>query len=176
MRLLFIGNSHTYFNDLPALVARQLKAKGVDAQVCLLCKGGMGLDWHAEEPQTRFNILYGNYDWVILQHRAHPMGGLALMRLGAKVISAWCEQAGAKVLLYQTWTRQGDAAAQPQMSEAYRELAESLGARLAPVGDRWQEALLNQPTQSLYNADGSHASLDGSLLAAQVIADTLLAP
>ena len=68
MRTLFIGNSHTYYNDMPGIFKEICKENGIDMQVTMLTKGGMGLDYHADNEQTRFNILYGDYDFVILQH------------------------------------------------------------------------------------------------------------
>ena len=35
----------------------------------------MGLDWHLKQSQTYFNLLYGGYDGVVLQHNAHPFPG-----------------------------------------------------------------------------------------------------
>ena len=70
MRTLFIGNSHTYYNDMPHIFAEICKENGVDMQVTMLTKGGMGLDYHAANEQTRFNILFGDYDYIILQHVA----------------------------------------------------------------------------------------------------------
>ena len=36
MRVLFIGNSHTYFNDMPALFAAFCRQSGVDMEVTML--------------------------------------------------------------------------------------------------------------------------------------------
>ena len=67
MRILFIGNSHTYFNDMPHLCAELLRAAGKDVEVTMLTRGGETLHGHILSEQTRFNILFGHYDWVILQ-------------------------------------------------------------------------------------------------------------
>lgn len=39
----------------------------------MLTHPGMGLDWHLEQSQTYYNLLYGRYDAVVLQHNAHPL-------------------------------------------------------------------------------------------------------
>ena len=70
MRVLFIGNSHTYYNDLPERFRQICVSEGVPVEVTMLAHGGKGLDFHRNEPEVRFNILYGNYDWVVLQHLA----------------------------------------------------------------------------------------------------------
>ena len=60
MRTLFIGNSHTFYNDMPNIFKEICKENGIDMQVAMLTKGGMGFDYHAENEQTRFNILFGD--------------------------------------------------------------------------------------------------------------------
>ena len=71
MKTLFIGNSHTYFNDMPAIFQKICRENGIDMHVTMLTQGGMGLDYHAKQPEVRFNILFGGYDIVVLQHTAH---------------------------------------------------------------------------------------------------------
>ena len=40
MRILFIGNSHTYVNDMPEIVARLAKKDGIDCEVVMIAHGG----------------------------------------------------------------------------------------------------------------------------------------
>ena len=61
MKVLFIGNSHTYFNDMPALFRAVCGQHGIDVHVTMLTKGGMGLDYHLRQEQTLFNIRYGGF-------------------------------------------------------------------------------------------------------------------
>jgi hypothetical protein len=173
MRILFIGNSHTYFNDLPELVRKACAQRGQKIEVCMLTHRGKGLDFHADEPQTRFNILFGGWDRIILQHCAHPIGDLAALKQGLEIILSWTHQAGSQALLFQTWARKGDEAAQQEMSGIYRELGEQYGLQVIPVGDRWQEHRRMHPGTELYAKDGGHAALAGSQLSAQVIAEAL---
>ena len=173
MKILFIGNSHTYFNDMPGLFKEICEENAKDVHVTMLTKGGMGLDYHAKEEQTKFNILYGEYDVVVLQHTAHPMGDLDEMRKGAQKIAGWCKEAGSRVVLYQTWTEKGDEKSQEHMSKVYFDLGALLGADVAPVGDVWQKTRIEQPELELYYTDGAHASPEGSALAARVIFETV---
>ena len=48
MRTLFLGNSHTYYNDMPEIMRDICIEHGIDMQVTILTKGGMGLDYHAD--------------------------------------------------------------------------------------------------------------------------------
>lgn len=173
MRTLFIGNSHTYYNDMPGIFKEICKENGIDMQVTMLTKGGMGLDYHADNEQTRFNILYGDYDFVILQHVAHPMGEFSVMEDGADRIMEWIRKTKAKPCFYMTWTKEGDEESQPEMSERYRKLAKKYGCLLAPVGERWWEQIHAYPETDLFFEDRRHASLEGSKLIAKTIFETL---
>lgn len=175
MRVLFIGNSHTYYNDMPHLFAQICREREIDMEVTMLAHGGKGWDFHLEEPEVRFNIYHGRYDAVILQHTAHPMGDLSVMEKCGKELIRWVREAGARPVLYMTWTTKADGeAAQPAMSGAYRKLQQETDCELAPVGEKWWEFHRAHPEVELYAQDGQHASPEGSRLAATVIADTLL--
>ena len=174
MKILFIGNSHTYFNDMPALVKALCAQRGIDAHITMLTKGGMGLDWHLKQEQTLFNIRYGAYDYVVLQHTAHPMGDLTVMREAAHKLVRLIREAGGTPILYQTWAKKGDEAFQPAMSGVYNELGRELNVPVAPVGDEWQAFRLAHPEAGLFYKDGEHASPEGSALAAQIILRTIL--
>ncbi len=174
-RVLFIGNSHTYYNDMPKLFADICRESGCETAVTMLTHGGKGWDFHLEEPEVRFNIRYGDYDAVVLQHTAHPMGDLDVMEACGRELVDWVLQAGARPILYMTWTTREDGeAAQPQMAEAYRKLQRQTGCELAPVGEMWWAYHKEHPEVELYDGDGKHASKEGSKLAASVIADVYL--
>ena len=175
MRTLFIGNSHTYFNDMPKIYKDICKDNGIDMHVTMLTKGGMGLDYHAENEQTRFNILYGDYDFVILQHTAHPMGDYEIMEKGADRIMEWIKQTRSTACFYMTWTEENNEAFQEEMSARYRKLADKYGCKVAPVGEKWWSHIHERPDIDLYFEDRRHASVEGSRLAAQTIYDTLVA-
>lgn len=176
MRVLFIGNSHTYYNDMPHIFAGLCREQNVDVAVTMLAHGGKGWDFHLQEPEVRFNILYGGYDAVVLQHVAHPMGDLSVMAESGRELIRWVKESGAAPILYMTWTTKADGeAAQDSMSGAYRRLQQETGCALAPVGEKWWEYHREHPEVELYDADGQHASPAGSRLAAYVIAETFLA-
>ena len=173
MRTLFIGNSHTYYNDMPKMFKDICLENGIDMQVAMLTKGGMGLDYHADNEQTRFNVLFGDYDFIILQHLAHPMGEFSVMEDGADRIMEWIGQTRAKACFYMTWTKEGDEESQPEMSGRYRRLAEKYGCLVAPVGEKWWEHIHEYPEVDLYFEDRRHASPAGSMLAARTIFEKL---
>ena len=58
LRILFIGNSHTFYNDMPMMVKRWAEDAGYSCHVTMLAHGGWYLAQHAEEADVQFNILY----------------------------------------------------------------------------------------------------------------------
>ena len=58
MKVLFIGNSHTYFNDMPELFARFVECTtGEHPDVTMLAYSCRDLEWHRKEYFTlRFNL------------------------------------------------------------------------------------------------------------------------
>ena len=74
LSILFIGNSHTYFNDMPIRVKRRFDEEGYNCSVTMLAHPGWFLAQHVEDPEAKFNIIYGEYDYVVLQEHAHPFG------------------------------------------------------------------------------------------------------
>ncbi len=43
LRLLFVGNSHTFFNDMPEMVAERFRKDGYDCEVAMIAHGGWSL-------------------------------------------------------------------------------------------------------------------------------------
>lgn len=173
MKVLFIGNSHTFVHYVPLRVSAYFEEQGEPLEAVMLTHPGVGLDWHLEQSQTYFNLLCGDYDAVVLQHNAHPFPGReSLITAGEKM--AALVPAGTKLYLYMTWSEKANPEGQQVMSEAYEELAARTGAAVCPVGRVWQAAALAHPEEELYFADGEHSSVLGASLAAAVIGRTLL--
>ncbi len=140
----------------------------------MLCRGGMNYRYHVENEQTKFNIQYGEYDYVVLQNVAHPMEDYSEMEKYGKILIDWCEQYGAQPVLYSTWTAKKDGEAlQPTMAKTYEDLACNTSAIIAPVGATWWQFHEAFPYSELYLFDGEHASYVGSTLAALTIASTI---
>ena len=70
MRILFIGNSHTYFNGMPFMVRHMLRQGGrPQAEVSMVAPDGRPLSWHVKEPTTRFAIRMHPWDRIVLQQQ-----------------------------------------------------------------------------------------------------------
>lgn len=169
LRILFIGNSHTYMNDLPAWVKTMTREDGFSCDVTMLAHGGWYLSDHIKEPQTKFNVMYGDYDYIVLQEHSHPFDRIDDYRSAVRMISAWADKAGSRIVIYGTWSRKDDKKSQEFMNMINRDIASENGAILAPVGERWWSYNDAWPDIELYNEDGAHASRAGTEFAAKII-------
>lgn len=175
MRVLFVGNSHTYFNDMPELFARMCERLcGKRPEVMMLAYSGRALQWHREEYfSLRFALLYGRYDYCVLQQQAHPFPPEEETRAAVRRILSLCRAGGARPVLFMTWAQQSEPEMSAVMNRFYRALAAETGALLAPVGELFARVRDEHPEIGLYWQDGAHASPYGSYLSAAVFASLL---
>ena len=167
--VLFIGNSHTYYNDMPLMVQRRAIGEGYDCRVVMIAHGGWFLAQHVEEPDVRFNILHGHYDYVVLQEHAHPFGPEEKFRNAAVRLCEWIREAGSTPVLFETWARKDEPEKQPEMNSVHERIAKETGALLAPVGLYWWGSMESRSDLEMYAEDGAHASPAGSDFAAKYI-------
>lgn len=173
MKVLFIGNSHTFVHYVPARVKTFCESHDHPIEPVMLTHPGIGLDWHLGQSQTYFNLKCGGYDAVILQHNAHPFPGKdSLLETGEKMAALVPE--GTKIYLYMTWSEKNNPQGQAVMRKAYEALAEKIGAAVCPVGSIWWQVVSAHPEEELYFADGEHSSVLGASLSVAVIGRTLL--
>lgn len=174
LRILFIGNSHTYYNDMPVRVQhRFVEEDQLDCEVTMIAHGGWYLAQHVEEPDVRFNIRYGNYDYVVLQEHSHPFGPEEKFFEVARTLTKWIKEAGSTPVFYMTWAKKDEPGEQQRITKAYRKIAEETEALLAPVGEEWWGYMESWPSLEMYKEDGAHASSAGSEFAAKHIWNTI---
>lgn len=172
MKLLFIGNSHTYVNELPATVLALLRATGVKAHVTMLAGGGKTLAFHAATAASAFNIKHGEYDFVIVQDRG-AVFEKELFDTGAARLKEMIDEAGARMLLYMPWPLLPNRDTQKDMTAAYLAFAEKNHVLLAAAGEAFGRVMQHEDASLIYCEDGNHATPLGSYLAALTVFYTL---
>ena len=188
MNILFIGNSYTYFSDLPSLFANLCRQNGHDVRVDSVTAGGRRLhecltefynDLNTEDPLAkRISELLDEveYDVLILQEQSClPYHNTELFLAGAvglsSVIGAW------RTILYATWGRMDGSEdldyfgwTRESMTEglhdAYCKAAELVHGEVSPVGLCFAACVDKHPDIDLYDPDKSHPSYAGSCVAA----------
>ncbi len=172
---LFVGNSFTYFNSLPSMVAAFFAARGTAVGVDQYAVGAATLGQHAADPQVAQKIAALRWTAVILQDQsALPATRPEETLRAGKILCELARKNGATPVFFLTWAYRNqdgkgmDAEMQESLAIAYAGAAKEIGAALAPVGPAWQAVLAKDPKAPLYADDGQHPSPDGTYLAACV--------
>jgi hypothetical protein len=168
-RILFIGNSLTYANDLPAMVCAMARSAGRSATCESVAKPDYGLEEHWNEQHARQVIARG-WDIVVLQQgpSALPESRRLLINYTRR-FDAEIKKAGARTALFMVWPsrdRRGDFGG---VSLSYAAAAKEVKGLLLPAGDAWRAAWAANAGLALYGPDGFHPSPTGTYLSALVI-------
>lgn len=166
--ILFIGNSHTYYNDLPDIFKRLCKWNSREVFTVMLAHGGKGVDFHRNEPEVPHNIVFGGYDRIVLQDAANTFDKEVLWRDGGEIVRL-IKKSGADGILYMPWQNVNNRERQSYHTACHVEFAKETGLALAPAGEAFWKFYDENPDIPLIRDDGEHATKKGSYLAACVI-------
>jgi hypothetical protein len=172
-RILFIGNSLSYWNNGLAYHMEQLVNSAnqpiifhADEEYEL----GAPLKTMWAESNAREIIAEGDYDLVVLQDGL-PSSDVDTFREYTRRFAAEIREAGAEPVLFMTWARSGFST--EEIAQAYGEVAEELGVEVAPVGLAWQRVIEEDPRLDLFDLDNVHPSLSGTYLVINVFYATI---
>ena len=70
LRVLWVGNSHTYYNDMPSTVRQIAATQKVKLSCTRFLKGGERLSGHLKNQKLLDAIAAGGWDYVILQEQS----------------------------------------------------------------------------------------------------------
>lgn len=140
LRILFVGNSLIYYNDVPRAVEAMLEAEGTHAEVEveMLAQGGSTLDEHLRRGAFDRSLVEFDPDLVVLQDRGPYPLCAAENADCAKSVAAFAaaigrvRAAGARPLLFATWL--GFAPGQAELSRRFAALAQEHDVPVADVG------------------------------------------
>ena len=182
MNILFIGNSYTYYNDMPAIFQQLARANGKDVNAYAVTKGGRKLiaykDPFDATTAKLVEALNQQYDICVLQEQSVlPITGFDTFIDGLTLVTDMVKGHAGKFILYATWGRKvgsktllehgWDTEGMTEMlAESYEKAADRLGAEVAPVGKNFLAASRLLPDTDLYNPDLTHPSYAGSVLSA----------
>ncbi|MGV3613912.1 MAG: SGNH/GDSL hydrolase family protein [Fimbriimonas sp.] len=171
LRVLFVGNSYTYGNNLPALIQRISELtpgrKVVAEQVT---EGGWSLQLHWLRGKAPGRVREGKWDYVVLQdHSLRPIDDRPQFERFSRLFVHAVRKQGGRPLFYMTWARRHRPETQATLTNAYRRIAVEQKAALAPVGEAWREILSGPEPRRLHLGDDSHANAEGSYVAALTI-------
>lgn len=182
MRILMLGNSFTFYHDMPKILAQML-----DAEVTAHTRGGARL---AEQlnPETEMGaktlaaLKNEKWDYVVLQEQSNaPIFTKKSFHASVEKLTKLIRGAGAVPVLYATWAYRENTEklsstnlSYDEMDEglfdSYHEAAEQNGTLIADVGKAFTAM---RSVVNLYEDDDYHPSEAGSTLAAATIAQAI---
>ena len=193
-KALFIGNSYTYVNDLPAMTAALALSAGDTLTYDGNTPGGHTLFNHTTNATSLSKIEQGIWDFVVLQEQSQrPAFPQAQVEVEVFPFATWLDSAihaanpCTETVFYMTWGRKNGDAGNCQnwppvctyegmddlLRERYMQMALDNAAITSPVGAVWRYIRENNPDIELYQTDESHPSVAGTYAAACCFYTTL---
>ena len=194
IKVLFIGDSYTYVNNLPLTIANVAKANGDTVIYDSSTPGGYTLQMQSTDTTTLHKIAEGGWDYVVIQAQSEepsfPPSQVATDTYPfATYLDSLVHAADSctQTVFFLTWGHQnGDppnCAGYPQictytgmqdrLTESYLQMGQMNHALVSPVGEAWR-TIFDQPhPYDLYLTDSIHPSIYGTYLAANVFYEIL---
>jgi hypothetical protein len=185
LRVLFVGNSYTATNDLPAMLHTIAQAAPEPPRIDVesIAPGGATFSMHWNGADVQPAIAKGGRTHVVLQAQSvEPLIDPDTFSHYGALLAGAAKSAQASPVLFETWARKaGDfydqapfaggspEAMQDMLTTEYGALGKKSGAAIAPIGQAWRAAWTTHPEIELYQPDGSHPSVAGTYLAACVL-------
>ena len=152
MNILFIGNSYTYYNDLPSLFE---KLANNTYEICIL--------------QEQNILPIANYSMFLDGVKKLNMKMKGLLK-NFTLYETWGRKTGSETL--EEFGRTNETMTN-SLSEAYQNAAKAIDADVAHVGLNFHKVYSKHPEIELYNEDKTHPSYKGSCLAALTLYKTI---
>ncbi len=188
-RVLFLGNSYIYTNNLPSIIQQMAISMGDTLIFDQNTIGGYTLEAHSNDA-TSINKIYSQaWDIVILQEQSQrpafdPTQVATDTYPFARKLDSLIRdhRPCTETMFFMTWGyKNGDASncafyppictyagMQQRLRESYLQMAQNNNAIVSPVGAAWKQVRDSFPAIDLYSPDESHPAMNGSYLAASV--------
>lgn len=173
--ILFVGNSLTYTNNLPELVASLARNHNIKTKTEMLAFPNYGLIDHWNEGKLQKLLTTKHYDYVVVQQGPSSQAeGRAMLLEYDKKIKQLCDKNGSKLAFYMVWPSKAYYHTFDGVIRNHKDAAQATNALLCPVGEVWKAYFDTTQDFSYYGPDQFHPSLVGSQVAAQVIFNSLI--
>ncbi|HET9034474.1 MAG TPA: hypothetical protein VFN25_16415 [Dokdonella sp.] len=165
-RILFIGNSLTYANDLPLMVQAIAAQSGKVLAADAITLAGAALEDHFHQATAHAALANGGYQWVIMQQGPSTLPrSQNNLRTWAGHFDPLIRAGGARPALYMVWPDAFQGGSFNDVRDAYSNAASAINGMFIPAGESWREAWRENPDLPLYSADQFHPSALGSYAA-----------
>ena len=172
--MLFMGNSHTSFNDLTKMVADMVRAGEPGQTVASVeTPGWMFLDERVHDTPSMDLLRSQDWSFVILQAQKYSSSGqFEYSTAEAKELIRMSREQHAVPVMFPEWPRK-DVDETQRIYDLHVSIAQAEPACVAPIGQAFDLALARDPTLTLHAPDGNHSAPAGAFLAALVLYATI---
>lgn len=175
LRVLFIGNSLTYTNDLPRTVADLSLSAGLVRCYCIaVAYPNFSLLDHWLQGDAEYVLEEQQFDFVVMQQGSSALPeSRDLLVQYAGLFAELIRANGATPVMYSVWPSDSRRFDFLNVADSYRAAAEAIAGLMAPAGEAWLAAWEQDAQLPLYASDGLHPSSMGTYLAALVVFERL---
>lgn len=193
LKVLWIGNSFSFTNDIPGIVKDIAASQQMKLSITKFLKPGERFSGHLKNKDLVNALKRGGWDYVILQgFSSTPAYSTESVIRDvypyARTLDSLAKSNSPQVhiIYYMTWghkygnIRQTDyplddtyELMQERIKTTYLEMTHANNGWCAPVGMAWQRLTKEHPEYQLYVPDCFHPSILGSYLSANVIFTTI---
>jgi hypothetical protein len=173
-RILFVGNSLTYTNDLPAMVIRIAAKKGIKVETKVLAYANYSLEDHWNDGRMQYLLSSSHFDYLVVQQGPSSQeDGRVMLQDYGKRLKLLCNQHQTKLAFFMVWPSIQNFQTFDGVIKNYADAAATTQSILCPVGEVWKKYILSSNDYSYYDSDQFHPSVKGSEVAATIIVETL---
>ncbi|NNK12483.1 MAG: SGNH/GDSL hydrolase family protein [Flavobacteriaceae bacterium] len=170
IKVLFVGNSLVYTNNLPELVRKEALSKGIEMDCEMIAFPNYAIIDHWNDGTVQKLISEKAYDYVILQQgpSSQKEGRRMLIEDGNKYREL-CEMYNTRLCYFMVWPSLAYYNTFEGVIKNYRDAAAINNAIILPVGEVWKDYIDETEKIDYYGNDQFHPSELGSSVAAKVI-------
>lgn len=169
-RVLFVGNSYLYFNDIPGMVQSIAdSAKGETLAIAVVTAPDFALIDHWQNGSARVAVRAGEWKWVVLQQgpSTTPLNRDTL-RFAARLFADEIVKSRGTAAMFAAWPTSDRPQDFDRATESYTLAANDVNGIVLPVAAAWVSAARRDPSIQLY-ADRLHPSVEGAYLSSLVL-------
>jgi hypothetical protein len=155
IRVLFIGNSLTYQNDLPAAVRNIAAKDGMKVITQMIAKPDYALEDHLRDGIAR-TLRKGRWDFVVVQQGPSSMDDSRRLLIRDVQAIAAAVRSPARIAVLMVWPPRARWAAMDRVAESHRLAADAVQGVLIPAGRALDAELQRDPSAPLFAPDGFH--------------------
>ncbi len=165
-RILILGNSLTFYNDAPSMLADMLKKADPSGNYFLTSASwpGYTLNNHLKRKEVN-DLLTENWNTVILQgHSGAAFEGKGYVENSIKELLPLVEKSHAKPISVMTFADKCYFNNQSVISQSYREADRKLKVPTIAIGDMFFHIQETNPEIELYSPDSHHPGANGTFI------------